>query len=346
MAEADAMVIQQATPRGRTTVGGAHRVQAKALERTAAAEPPARPRPVRLGPQIVVIAAAIAVYFLVRGATDSAAAEAVRNAHKLVSFERALGIYHEPGLQHALASSETVRTVFNWIYIWGHWPVIVVTLLWLARRNPDVFRRMRNAMMLSGGVGMVLFATFPVAPPRLADLGMADTVTLTSHAYRVLQPAVFTNQFAAMPSLHAGWNLLIGLAIIAAARRPLVRLVGALLPMLMVSSVVLTANHYIVDVLAGTALTSVCWILVPRLRGMLRGPLHGARSWISDSWRGLRAEWGPGSREISATAVSKPAGFVRRARRDWVPARMAWTRDDEEMDDHALHAAAQGRPAG
>jgi membrane-associated phospholipid phosphatase len=264
------MVIQQATSRGRTTNRGAQRVRAKALETTLTtprAAPPARPRPrpVRLVPQIAVVTTAIAVYFLVRGATDSAATEAVRNARKLVSLERALGIYHEPGLQHALAGSAHVRTVLNWMYIWGHWPVIVVTLLLLARRNPDVFRRIRDAMMLSGGIGMVAFAVFPVAPPRLVDLGMADTVTLTSHAYRVLQPAVFTNQFAAMPSLHAGWNLLIGLAIISAARRPLLRLVGVLLPMAMVAAVVLTANHYIVDVLVGTALTSVCWIVVPRI---------------------------------------------------------------------------------
>jgi membrane-associated phospholipid phosphatase len=261
------MVIQQARPRGRTTNRVAQRVQTKALETTAAA-PPAPPRPVRLVPQIAVLATAVAVYFLVRGATESAATEAVHNAREIVSFERALGIYHEPALQHHLAGAETVRTVLNWMYIWGHWPVIVVTLLWLARRHADVFRRVRNAMMLSGAVGMVIFATFPVAPPRLADLGMADTVTLTSHAYRVLQPHMFTNQFAAMPSLHAGWNLLIGLAIVTAARRPLMRLVGVLLPMAMVAAVVLTANHYIVDVLVGTALTSVCWIVVPRI-----GPL-------------------------------------------------------------------------
>jgi membrane-associated phospholipid phosphatase len=220
---------------------------------------------VRLLPQIGVVATAIAIYFLVRGATESAASEAVHNARSVVSFERALGIYHEPALQQHLAGAEIVRTMLNWMYIWGHWPVIVVTLLWLARRNPDVFRRVRNAMMLSGAVGMVIFATFPLAPPRLADLGMADTVTLTSHAYRVLQPTVFTNQFAAMPSLHAGWNLLIGLAIVTAARRPLMRLVGVILPMAMVAAVVLTANHYIVDVLAGTVLTSVCWVAVPRI---------------------------------------------------------------------------------
>ena len=266
------MVLQHATPRGRTTSRGSQRVETKVVETTAAAGP----RPVRLVPQIAVVATAITVYFLVRGATHSAVSEAVHNAREVVALERALGIYHEPGLQHALAGSEHVRTVLNWMYIWGHWPVIVVTLLWLAMRQPDVFRRIRNAMMLSGGVGMVIFALFPLAPPRLADLGMADTVTLTSHAYRVLQPTVFTNQFAAMPSLHAGWNLLIGLAIVTAARRPLLKLVGVLLPMAMVAAVVLTANHYILDVLAGTALTSVCWVLVPRL-----GPAaRHARIWV------------------------------------------------------------------
>jgi membrane-associated phospholipid phosphatase len=222
------------------------------------------------------VATAITVYFLVRGATHSAVSEAMYNARDVVSLERALGIYHEPALQADLAGSEHVRTALNWVYIWGHWPVIVVTLLWLALRHPDVFRRTRNAMMLSGGVGMVVFALFPLAPPRLADLGMADTVTLTSHAYRVLQPTVFTNQFAAMPSLHAGWNLLIGLAIVTAARHPLLKLVGVLLPMAMVAAVVLTANHYILDVLVGTMLTTACWLLVPRLR-----PLASAvkRSW-------------------------------------------------------------------
>src|SRR5688500_10689032 len=182
--QADAMAIQEATPRGRDTIQRALGVPLK-VEVAKPAPPP--PRAVRLLPQIAVVAAAIAVYFLVRGATDSAVADALRNAHMLIDLERALGIYVEPGMQRALAESDAVRTVLNWMYIWGHWPVIVVTLLWLARRHPDVFRRTRNAMMLSGAIGMVVFALFPVAPPRLAGIGMADTVTLTSDSYRVLQ---------------------------------------------------------------------------------------------------------------------------------------------------------------
>jgi hypothetical protein len=236
-------------------------------------------RRVRLLPQIAVVAAAVAVYFLVRGATHSDPATAVENAHRVIGWERWLGIYHEPALQRDLASSEAVRTVLNWVYIWGHWPVIVAAFLILARRNPAVYYRLRNAMMLSGAVGFAFFALFPVAPPRLADLGMADTVTLTSHAYRVLQPAVFTNQFAAMPSLHAGWNLLIGLAILAAARRPLMKAVGVILPMAMIATVVLTANHYLLDVVVGVSLTTTCWVLValPWRRLVVRVKALGTR---------------------------------------------------------------------
>lgn len=215
--------------------------------------------PVRLVPQIAILIGAICVYFGVRGATEGSVSQALANAQRVVDFERFLGIYHEPWLQETFAGSETVKTFFNWIYIWGHWPVIAVTLIWLARRHPAIYLRTRNAMMLSGGVGMIIFAMFPVAPPRLAELGMIDTVTVSSHAYRVLQPPMFTNQYAAVPSLHVGWDLLIGIAIAVAARRLWVRVIGVVMPVAMTAAVVLTANHYLVDAVAGAALTTAAW---------------------------------------------------------------------------------------
>jgi hypothetical protein len=216
--------------------------------------------PVALGRQVGIVTAAVAAYFLVRGATEAATDRALDNARSVVGFERAIGLFHESWLQATFAGHPGVASFFNWIYIWGHWPVIGATLIWLARSHPAIFYRTRNAMLLSGAIGLVVFTFFPVAPPRLAELGMVDTVTATSDAYRVLQPAMFTNQYAAMPSLHVGWDLLIGLAIMAAARRPLVRAIGAALPLLMFASVVLTANHYIIDAVIGAALTSLCWV--------------------------------------------------------------------------------------
>ena len=223
----------------------------------------ARPRPapmVRLVPQILLLAGAVAAYFLVRGATEAGLGHAVRNAHLVVRLERWLGLYHEPGLQAAVAGQPVVVRLLNGVYIWGHWPVIVATLLWLASRHPAVYLRVRNAMLVSGAVGLVVFLSFPVAPPRLAGLGMVDTVTQQSQAYRVLQPTMFTNQYAAMPSLHVGWDLLVGLAIAVAAGHWSARLAGLLMPVLMVVAVVLTANHYLIDAVVGAGLTTACWL--------------------------------------------------------------------------------------
>lgn len=231
---------------------------------------PARVVPrIRLSQQIAIVAVAVAAYFLVRGATEAAYGEALRHAQALVDLERMLGLYWEPALQEALAASPRVRAVLNAIYIYGHWPVIVVSLIWLARSHPAIYLRARNAMLISGGIGLVVFVSFPVAPPRLAGLGMTDTVSVASEAYRVLQPTMFTNQYAALPSLHVGWDLVIGLALAAAARRPLLRVLAMAMPVAMVVAVVLTANHYIVDAVAGAALTAVCWYVAGGQRMVL-----------------------------------------------------------------------------
>ena len=141
----------------------------------------------------------------------------------------------------------------NWAYIWGHWPLIILVAIWLYTMRPETYRLYRNAFMVSGAIGLVIFASFPVAPPRLADIDVIDTVTLHSSAYRVLQPPALVNQYAAMPSLHFGWNLLIGIAIFTTARSWEMKAFGVVKPVVMLLSVVLTANHYILDPVAGAA---------------------------------------------------------------------------------------------
>jgi len=211
-----------------------------------------------------VVGGGAVLYFGVRGLTEGDVAAANRHARQLVELEQALGIHAEEAVQEPVARSDTLTAVMNWIYIWGHWPVIIATLLWLLLSHPTVYARTRDAMLLSGAVGMVIFALWPVAPPRLADLGLVDTVTEYSRSYRVLQPPAFTNQYAAMPSLHVGWDLLIGLAIVVAASRLWVRVIGGLLPMLMGWAVVATANHFVLDAAVGVLLVLVSLRLVTR----------------------------------------------------------------------------------
>ena len=213
--------------------------------------------PTGLAREVLLIAFAILLYFGVRNATAGSADAAFANARELMRFERALGIDWEDGLQSATVTSDAVVTLANWVYIFAHWPVILGVATWLYIRRPLHYRLLRNAIFASGLIGFLLFALFPVAPPRLLDLGLVDTVTERSDAYRALQPPGLTNQYAAFPSLHAGWNLLVGIVVVMAVASILVRAVAVVLPAAMALAVVVTANHFVIDVAAGVVVVLI-----------------------------------------------------------------------------------------
>lgn len=213
--------------------------------------------PTGLAREVLLIALAILLYFAIRNATAGNAADAFANAGRLVRIEDALGIDWEAGLQSATVSSGVLVTLANWVYIWGHWPVILGVATWLYLRRPRHYLLLRNAMFASGLIGFLFFALFPVAPPRLLGLGLVDTVTERSDAYRALQPPGLTNQYAAFPSLHAGWNVLLGIVLVLAVASLAVRLVAVALPVAMALAVVATANHFVIDVAAGVAVVLV-----------------------------------------------------------------------------------------
>jgi membrane-associated phospholipid phosphatase len=199
--------------------------------------------------------AVVLAYFLARGASDARPAEAMAQAARLIEFERTLGIFRERALQQMILGSTAIVDLANWTYIFGHWPVIATTFVWLAVKHRERLPRYRNAIIISGAVGILVFLVYPVTPPRLMqDYGFVDTVELRSRAYRVLQPASMTDLYASMPSLHVGWNLIMGIALIRESSHVALRTFGALMPVVMFAAVVLTANHYFIDVIAGVAL--------------------------------------------------------------------------------------------
>lgn len=215
--------------------------------------------------QVGIVVLGAFIYFRVRGLTDSATSVAVAHAHHLFHVEKLLGIDVEPTLQSPLHGSEALETFANWVYIWGHWPVIIATMVWLVARHRDVFLQLRDAMLVSGALGIIVFMTYPVAPPRLAGLGLVDTITQSSDSYRYLQPPAFVNQYAAMPSLHVGWDLLVGMAIFAATTNVALRALGCLMPLAMAYAVVATANHFVLDVVAGVVLVLIGHLVSLRL---------------------------------------------------------------------------------
>lgn len=225
----------------------------------AAAVAPARNREWRFPflKELAVVVAAYFAYFAVRGATEGDVALAIEHAKLVEGFERGLGIFIEAELQAAILGQSWLVDFANWVYVWGHWPVIIGVGAWLYRSRPERYRLVRNALLISGAIGLVIFASFPVAPPRLAEMGLVDTVLERSTFYRVLQPPQLTNQYAALPSLHFGWNLLIGIAIFHESSRLSGKVLGVALPLAMLVAVVLTANHYLVDTVAGGTLALI-----------------------------------------------------------------------------------------
>ena len=203
--------------------------------------------------QAALVAACALLYFAVRGVTEGSTSTAVSNGYRILRLESAIGVAVEETAQNVVLSSRALTTFANWVYIWGHWPVIAVTLVWLYRSSRRDYVLLRNAMFVSGAIGLVIFALHPVAPPRHLPDMFVDTVTELSRSYRVLQPPQLVNEYAALPSLHVGWNLLVGIFLVRAGRNRIVRGLGVVSPLLMAIAVVVTGNHYIVDGFVGSA---------------------------------------------------------------------------------------------
>jgi hypothetical protein len=238
------------------------RCPARADSRESSGGPAAAP--LRGRREIVFLVVAWLVYFGIRAVSEGRANVALAHAHSLLRLEETLGIAWERAAQRPLVEHHWLLVLANWVYVWGHWPLIAASALWLFHRRPAGYRELRLAFLISGAIGVVIFALFPVAPPRLAGAGLLDSVTRYSHAYRALQPRELTNIYAAFPSLHFGWDLLVGIALFRYASWRVVRLAGLALPAAMGLAVVATANHFVVDVPAGGAVALAGLLLARR----------------------------------------------------------------------------------
>ena len=222
--------------------------------------------------QAVLVAGAALVYFGVRDLTEGSRATAVAHARSLARLEATLGIDWERAVQDRITGDDRLVTLANWIYIYGHWPVVIATLTWLFVRHPPDFYLLRNAMFISGAIGIVVFALYPVAPPRLGVLEVVDTITERSTSYRTLQPPGLTNHYAALPSLHFGWNLLVGIMVWRVARWGWLRALAVLMVVAMGWAVVATGNHYVIDVVAGAVVALTGLALATQLPRVRRTP--------------------------------------------------------------------------
>src|SRR5207247_8233775 len=189
--------------------------------------------------EIATLLGLYAVYEVVRGQGDATFSVARAHTDWIVALERHLHVFGEHALQHGAHAIPGVPTLLGVAYIVLHFVGTTTFLVWLYRRHPERFALVRNVFIAATGIALTLYVLYPVAPPRLAGLGFVDTV---SHNAKVnlssdLLGSLY-NPFAAMPSLHFGYALLVGVTVALIAKRRLVRAIGLVYPAVMLLVIV------------------------------------------------------------------------------------------------------------
>jgi hypothetical protein len=203
--------------------------------------------------EIALVAVAFLLYFLVRGAVVDRQDAAFTNANHVIDFERAIGIFWEPRLQEMVLHREPLISLFNFIYFWLDFPLIVMVGMWMYFFRRHEYTIARDAILLSGAISLVIYNFFPVMPPRLLPTGefVGTIEKYNDLSYQAQSLRAFVNPYAAVPSLHFGWAMIIGGAMVVTMRHPLLRAFGLLLPWAQLAAIVFTANHYITDAAVG-----------------------------------------------------------------------------------------------
>ncbi|TDE36922.1 phosphatase PAP2 family protein [Actinomadura sp. 6K520] len=235
---------------------------------------------------------------------DHGPAEAMANASRLWGFQGAW-LPSEVELQQWALGWEHTAFLANVYYVGMHFPGTALLLVWLYVRHRSSYTRVRNELVVLTGAGLVVHVLFPLAPPRLAGIGATDTMlTVGPSAYPATTDGI-ANQYAAMPSLHVGWALLVAVAVLRVSRSRWRWVVAAHAPVT-VFVVVVTANHYWTDGLVAAVLLAGALTAVAAVERVRRGAApRAARQ--ARATRPARA-----ARPVPA-AGDGPAGHVRGA---------------------------------
>jgi PAP2 superfamily len=211
--------------------------------------------PVDLLRQVLLFAGAYYVYRLTRGLADDpdAASTAFQHARDLIDIERGLNVFVEPSVQAFVASERWLADIASWLYINAQSSVTVGALVWLYLFRNSSFYFVRNMFLVAFGLALVGYAVFPTAPPRfLPEWGFIDTVAQFTGIPQdsVTVDALF-NPYAAVPSMHAGFALMIGWPLARLVRPKILKVFWASYPLLVTFVIVATANHFLADAFLG-----------------------------------------------------------------------------------------------
>ena len=211
--------------------------------------------------QLGIFLFAYLLYSAARFVTIGDLGVAQANADWIMNLENTLSLGFESSVQQALTG-----TVFIWLlnhlYLAAQLVVLPGSLIFLYRRSRPMYKRLRNTILATWVLSIPIYAAFPVAPPRLADSGLVDTITAqTGLSLDSSLTTSFYNELAAVPSLHVGFAVVIGMAVAAAVRNPVAKVAWLMWGPVIGLAVVATGNHYVFDIAAGVVAAGLGYLL-------------------------------------------------------------------------------------
>lgn len=234
----------------------------------------------RLDPllQICLVIGLAEAYRLLRRLIPTDWPQAIANANHVLRLEQVSHFAWEKGIQDTFLRFPELVKAMNWFYLSSHFVVTGAFFVWLYWRNREGFAIFRDGFLLATAIALVIHWRYPTAPPRLANMGVRDTIDLYSHLnIGRQQNERFSNPVAAVPSLHAGWAMALGVGLVLYARNFLARAAGVLYPLAVLLTIVVTGNHFVFDAVAGALVMAVGFAATAPFRVGVREPAY-ARS--------------------------------------------------------------------
>jgi hypothetical protein len=203
--------------------------------------------------QLSLFVMADILYETVRGVAESNPAVAFTNARAIVDFEQSTGLFFEQGLQAWAMGQRVLIDMANFMYVNSHFVMTTGALVWLYLRHNDRFYFVRNMFMVAMGLALVGYVLMPTAPPRFfPELGFVDTIAYyvnVKHDSGLV--ALFFNPYAAVPSMHVAFALMISVPAFLVVRRRVAKVLWAVYPLVITFVVLVTGNHWFMDAVAG-----------------------------------------------------------------------------------------------
>ncbi|MEX2108013.1 MAG: phosphatase PAP2 family protein [Solirubrobacterales bacterium] len=225
-----------------------------------------------LGFQAAILVAVDLAYTAVRGIADGNKGIAMNHGQQVIDFEKSIGTFFEPSLQAFFLPAQGIIDFANQIYLNAQFSIALGFLVWLYLFRNESYYFVRNMFVVSMGLALIGYTLYPTAPPRMfPDLGFVDTINDFSNVNHDSTLAkVFINPYAAVPSMHCAFAMMIGASGFMVCRHWLAKAIWALWPFLVVWVTIVTANHYWVDAALGWMVALTAAVVAHRLLARAR----------------------------------------------------------------------------